>query len=112
MEAKEFLDSTEKLDGAQYSILTTFYSLCESKKSKSPPNDHRIYEEFLTLNSNSRLSLSKDYQSSGMAKSLQGIMGSGLSLLSPMRKASIHSPRHLRKVIGFILLFAFLLNFV
>ncbi len=45
----DYLDASDKLDTSNYSIITVFYSLCESKKSKSPPNDIQIYEEFLNL---------------------------------------------------------------
>ena len=49
-----------KLDGVLYNLITTFYNICEREKCKVPPNEVKIYDEFLNSTTNSRRSISSE----------------------------------------------------
>ena len=43
----DFLAAANKLDDVVYDSITTFYNICEREKCMVPPNEVKIYDEFL-----------------------------------------------------------------
>jgi hypothetical protein len=113
LENREINESFEKLEKIHYETMEAFYSITESHKSKFPPIDVKIYEEFLFLTNKyfgersinstpskkqSHFVTSTPHQKSSMCSGAAG-GGAASYLLSPMQKVSLHSPRekHMRK---------------
>ncbi len=107
LENREINESFEKLEKIHYETMEAFYSITESHKSKFPPIDVKIYEEFLFLPSKyfGERSISSTpskkqphFVTSTPHQKSCGAAGASY-LLSPMQKVSLHSPRekHMRK---------------
>ena len=58
---KEFIEASDKLDEVCYSVLQSFYHLCESQKLNVPPRTIKIYEDFLISSNHARRSISRSF---------------------------------------------------
>ena len=90
-EQEQFIRAADKLEQSQYALITQFYAMCERDKSKIPPTDVKLYEEFLSSTTSGRRSIKGSNVSRNL---LDGASNAANFLLSPMRKASINSPKH------------------
>lgn len=57
-EQDQFIRSADKLEQSQYALITQFYGICERDKSKIPPTETKLYEEFLSSTTSARRSIS------------------------------------------------------
>jgi hypothetical protein len=81
-ELEQFKQAHDKLEPSQQDLITFFSEMCDWNNSKFPPNDVKLYEDFLISTKSGRGI--KCYATSSRA----------VNILSPsIRKASINSPK-------------------